>query len=123
MFRMIETRDGEPLHLLIEGTVTRSDVEQAAECCDDFASENPGKIGLVMELRNFKGYTIPAFFADFKFAVTHLDTFYRIALVGDNKLEEVMAKITDCFVRYEVKYFDQTRIREALEWTRPRARV
>ena len=94
MFRMIETREDEVLHLLIEGTVTRDDVEQAAECCDEYANENPGKIGLVMELRNFKGYTIPAFFADFKFAITHLDTFYRIALVGDNKLEEVSGSNT-----------------------------
>lgn len=123
MFKKIETRDGEALHLLIEGTVTKADVEQAAKCCDEYAKEQSDKIGLVMELKNFKGYTIPAFFADFKFGITHLDTFYRIAMVGDNKLEEMMAKIADTFVKYEVKYFDHTRLEEACEWTRPKARV
>ena len=82
------------------------------------AIKRAGKVRLLACFRDFHGWDLHAGWDDMRFAVRHYDDLERIALVGDRKWEEWMAKICQPFTGAQVQYFDSADIKAAWEWLR-----
>lgn len=77
-----------------------------------------GQLCLLAQFENFHGWDLRAAWDDLRFGVTHYGDFARIALVGDRKWEEWMAKICAPFSQAEVRYFDVSDVEAAWAWLR-----
>ncbi|HBN79171.1 MAG TPA: STAS/SEC14 domain-containing protein [Planctomycetaceae bacterium] len=75
-----------------------------------------GKVRLLAHFVDFHGWDLHAGWDDIKFATTHCTKVDRIALVGDKRWEEWMAKVCKPFTMAKIQYFDATKIDEAWEW-------
>lgn len=115
MITVIKNRDDKILHVEVDGRITKEDVLKVAELAEE-KIQDYGKIRGLIILRDFHGYTIPAFFEDLKFGLTHSDAFSHLAICGDNKLEEFLSKLSGLFMKGEIRYFDIIRIEEAINW-------
>ena len=77
-----------------------------------------GKMYLFAQLEDFHGWDLHAAWDDIKFSAKHYSDFERIAMVGDRKWEEWMAKLSNPFTKATVKYFDSSEIDDAWSWLR-----
>src|SRR5262249_54353607 len=84
----------------------------------DAAVAKEGKIRLLAQFHDFHGWDLHALWDDIKFATTHCTAMERIALVGDRKWEEWMAKVCKPFTMAKLKYFDAAQIDAAWAWLR-----
>ena len=82
----------------------------------DAAAAKEGKVRLLAEFEDFHGWDLHALWDDIKFATTHCNTIERIALVGDKKWMEWMAKVCKTFTRAAVRYFDASEVEAAKAW-------
>lgn len=78
--------------------------------------EREGKVRALALLHDFHGWDLHAVWDDMAFGVKHYADVEKIALVGDRKWEEWMAKICKPFTRATVKYFDAEEIELAWDW-------
>ena len=79
---------------------------------------NGGGKCLFAQFEDFHGWDLHAAWDDIQFAVTHYADFKRIALVGDRKWEEWMAKLCKPFTKATVRYFDASEVEAAWGWLR-----
>jgi len=78
--------------------------------------DREGKARLLALFHEFHGWDLHAVWDDMKFGAKHYSDIERIALVGDRKWEEWMAKICKPFTKAAVKYFDVGDIEQAWAW-------
>jgi len=69
-------------------------------------------------MEDFHGWDAHALLDDFQVGLKYNDAIVRIAMVGDRKWEEWMAKLLKVFVKAEVKYFEHARDHRAWIWLR-----
>ena len=74
------------------------------------------KVCLLALFHDFHGWDLHALWDDIKFATTHCSKVERIALVGDKKWEEWMAKVCKPFTAATVRYFDVAELEAAWTW-------
>ncbi|NJD07251.1 MAG: STAS/SEC14 domain-containing protein [Methylococcaceae bacterium] len=85
----------------------------------DAAVAAEGEIRLFVQFEEgFQGWNLHAAWDDVKFAASHYSDFYRIAMVGDRKWEEWMAKIGRPFTSASIGYFDVSDVDVAWAWLR-----
>ena len=77
-----------------------------------------GKVRLLIVFDDFHGWDLHAAWDDFKVGMTHYADFERIAVVGDNRLEAVIATFLKPFTQATVRYFDKTGMDAARAWLR-----
>ena len=82
----------------------------------DKVLESHEKIRLLACFEDFHGWDMHALWDDMKFATTHCTKVDRIALVGDQKWEEWMAKVCKPFTMAKVEYFDASNLDAAWDW-------
>jgi hypothetical protein len=82
----------------------------------DAAVARQGKIRLLAQFHDFHGWDLHALWDDVKFATTHCLDIERIAMVGESKWQESMAKVCKPFTRAKIKYFDAAEIDKANAW-------
>lgn len=82
----------------------------------DNAIQQHGKVRLLAHFVDFHGWDLHALWDDIKFSATHLNKLDRVALVGDQKWEEWMAKVCKPFTKAQVEYFDASHLDEAWKW-------
>ncbi len=75
-----------------------------------------GKVRLLARFEDFHGWDLHAMWDDTKFATKHCADVERIALVGDKKWEEWMAKVCKPFTLAKLQYFDANAIDAAWKW-------
>ena len=75
-----------------------------------------GKIRILVQFENFHGWDLHAAWDDFKFGVQHYSDLERIAIVGDRKWEEWMAKFCKPFTKASVSYFGADQMNAAWAW-------
>ena len=75
-----------------------------------------GKVRLMAQFEDFHGWDLHALWDDTKFAIKHCADVERIALVGDKKWEEWMARICAPFTMAKLRYFDANVTGSALNW-------
>ena len=82
----------------------------------DAAVAKGGKVRLLAQFHDFHGWDLHALWDDVKFATTHCTSFDRIAIVGDRKWQEWMAKVCKPFTGAKVRYFDAGDAEAAWAW-------
>jgi hypothetical protein len=82
----------------------------------DAAVAQSGKIRLLAEFHDFHGWDLHALWDDIKFSTTHCTQIEKIALVGENKWEEWMAKVCKPFTMAKIQYFDASQMGAAWTW-------
>ncbi len=68
--------------------------------------EQYGKLNVIIELDNFKGWTAGAAWEDTKFGIHHFNDIRRLAIIGDRAWEKGIAVFCKVFTTAEVRYFD-----------------
>jgi hypothetical protein len=77
-----------------------------------------GKIRLVVELKDFRGWTAGALWEEAKFAFRHFNNIERLAIIGDRKWEKGMAEFVKPFTKALVRYFSFKEKEDAKRWVR-----
>src|SRR5262249_40098408 len=76
------------------------------------------KIRLLAQFHDFKGWDLHALWDDIKFSTTVCTKIERIALVGENSWERMMASVCKPFTMAKVRYFDVADLEAAKTWLR-----
>ncbi len=82
----------------------------------DAAIAQQGKVRILAEFHDFHGWDMHALWDDIKFSTTHCRVIERIALVGEKKWEEWMAKVCKPFTMAKIRYFEASEIEAAKAW-------
>ncbi|MDZ7700499.1 MAG: STAS/SEC14 domain-containing protein [Deltaproteobacteria bacterium] len=97
------------------GKLDQSDYELFVPRLEEVIKE--GKpVRILMELRDFQGWTVGALWEDTKFGVRHFNDIDRLAVVGDRKWEKGLAIFAKPFTTAEVRFFDVAEMDQAREW-------
>ncbi|RMG58399.1 MAG: hypothetical protein D6717_02950, partial [Gammaproteobacteria bacterium] len=97
------------------GRLTHDDYREFIPLVEDLIRQH-GRISLLLELEDFRGWDTEAAFDDFRFGTRHEDDFERIAVVGDKAWERWMVALARPFTDAEIRYFDRDHIDEAWAW-------
>ena len=115
---MIEMLSGLPAHTVgfkLSGKLHDEDYKTFVPLVDaEIARE--GKVNILAQFHDFQGWDLHALWDDIKFSTTHCTKIDRIALVGEKKWEEWMAKVCKPFTMAKIQYFDATKIDDAWKW-------
>ncbi|UTM59259.1 STAS/SEC14 domain-containing protein [Photobacterium sp. CCB-ST2H9] len=105
------------MELKAVGKLTHEDYEQITPLIDEALAgvEHP-KVNVYFDGSEFEGWELKAAWDDLKLGLKHGKKFHRIAIYGDKKWIDVMAKVGSWFISGEVKCFD-TPV-DALAWLR-----
>lgn len=113
---MITTLDSEKEGVLgfqLSGKLHDEDYQHFVPAVET-AIDQFGKIRLVVQFHDFQGWDMHALWDDIKFSTKHCSDISRIAMVGDKKWEEWMAKVCKPFTLAKVDYFDN--LDSAWQW-------
>jgi hypothetical protein len=114
---MIETLDrssGKVIGFKLSGKLHDEDYKHIVPAIDAAAGE--GKAKILAWFHDFHGWDAHALWDDIKFSTTHCTKIEKIALVGEKKWEEWMAKVCKPFTMAKIKYFDASEIEAAWAW-------
>jgi len=78
--------------------------------------ESRDKIRMLIQLKDFKGWSAGALWEETKFGARHFSDIERLAIVGDKQWEKTMAEFIAPFSGAEVKYFDMMDLHLAKAW-------
>lgn len=99
----------------VSGRLTLADYQEFLPMLDSLIQEQ-GKISLLIELRDFKGWDMEAAKEDYRYGMAHQENLERIAIVGDKAWQRWMTTLSAPFVSSEIQYFGQDEKNEAWEW-------
>jgi len=115
---MIETLQSPSPHILgfkLSGKLHDEDYKRLVPAVDA-AIASDGKTRILAQFHDFHGWDAKALWDDIKFSATHCTQIERIALVGEKKWEEWMAKVCKPFTMAKIRYFDGADIQAAWKW-------
>ncbi len=104
------------LWLAINGKITTTEYKKILGRIETILAET-FPISLLVDLDDLGGAEPGAIFADLKFGLTHLKSFRRMALIGDEKWIHRLAKIPNPFP-IKIKAFDEDEEFTAWDWLR-----
>lgn len=117
MIELIDSGNPRIAAVRLSGTLHDADYKRFIPALEAALAQG-APIRLFARFEDFHGWDLHAAWDDFAFGVQHYADFARIALVGDKRWEEWMAKLCRPFTRAEVRYFDAAAETEAWDWLR-----
>ncbi|MCG6154614.1 SpoIIAA family protein [Rubinisphaera margarita] len=114
-FNVTEVAAGKILIIEITGKLEKAAYEAFVPIIERRIEEF-GKIRMVVVMHDFHGWDAGAMWEDIKFDLKHFRDIEKLALVGESKWEEGMAKFCKPFTTAEIKYFHYPDKEAALEW-------
>lgn len=117
MFEKMDPSGGKVLGYKVAGTVTKADYETFVPEVDALV-EREGSIRMLLDLTEFKWEAVGAWLADWKFGRKYHEKIEKMALVGDKKWEEWLAKLAEPLYAREVKLFHSAERDAAWKWVR-----
>lgn len=115
MIEPLPTDNDKILAFRLSGKLHDADYEHFVPAIDAAAAQH-GKVRLLAQFHDFHGWDMHALWDDIKFSTTHCTKIERIALVGESKWEEWMAKVCKPFTMAKIQYFDAAKIDDATKW-------
>ncbi|MEJ2587806.1 MAG: STAS/SEC14 domain-containing protein [Deltaproteobacteria bacterium] len=103
--------------LTFTGKVDKADYELFVPQLEGLLEEEK-PVRILVELREFQGWTVGALWEDTKFGAKHFNDIDRLAVVGDRRWERGLAAFIKPFTTAEVRYFDRTEVETAKAWLR-----
>ena len=110
-----EQTDGRLLFVHVSGKLDKTDYQQFVPEVERLIHEN-GKLRILFDMTNFHGWDASGMWEDFKFGVKHFSDVERIAMVGETKWQEGMAKFCKPFTSAAIRYFDHADADAAHAW-------
>jgi hypothetical protein len=110
-----EANGGKVLEIQLTGKLAKEDYEQLVPAVERLLKEH-GQIRILVEMRDFHGWTAGALWQDLKFDAKHFKDIERVAMVGETKWQHGMAVFCKPFTTATVRYFDRPAIDQAREW-------
>ena len=111
----IETKRANLIAIRLTGTLGKKDYEQLIPVLEAKIKQF-GKIDLYWEMEALEGWELSGLWEDLKFDITHINSFRKVAIVGDRKWEEWIARMIKPFTTAEIRYFDVRQKDEAMHW-------
>jgi hypothetical protein len=115
MIEKLERSSGPVLGFKMSGKLHDEDYGQFVPLVEN-AIKDHGKARLLAQFQDFHGWDVHALWDDIKFSTKHCADVAQVALVGEQKWEEWMAKVCRPFTMAKVKYFDTSQIETAWQW-------
>jgi hypothetical protein len=115
MIEKLENSTGKILGFKMAGRLHDEDYKHFVPIVEA-AIQTEGKVRLLAHFEDFHGWDLHALWDDTKFATKHCTDVEKIALVGDKKWEEWMAKVCKPFTLAKLRYFDAKEIESAWKW-------
>lgn len=107
MIEPIEHSADKVLAFTMSGKLHDEDYQHFVPMVEE-AIEKHGEVRLLARFHDFHGWDLKALWDDIKFSAKHCNDIERIAMVGDKKWQEWMAKVCKPFTKASVEYFDDT---------------
>lgn len=111
----INEQGGNVVEVKLSGKLHKDDYEHFGPPIEAII-EREDKVRFLMIMEDFHGWDLAAVWEDTKFDLAHHADIERIAMVGDKKWEEWMAKICRPFTSAKIRYFDLSDVDAAREW-------
>ncbi len=112
---------GGVLGFKVTGKLTGEDIKQFEPQIEFLIRERKHKpIGILADLSAMHGAELKARWDEMRFLQKHTDHIARMAVVGADKWEEIMAILTAgaAVLEAETRYFDESEMVHAWEWAR-----
>lgn len=113
MIRQLKTASPKVVAFKLSGKLHDEDYQLFVPAVEKALAEQ-GRLRLLAQFEDFRGWDGRAAWDDFKFGMKHYADFDRIAVVGDRDWEVWMARLAKPFTKAAVKYF--TDPRAAQDW-------
>ncbi len=111
----LQTPGGSTLEMVAQGKLEKKDYDLFIPKIEKLIEEK-GKVGLLIRLEDFRGWSVAALWEDLKFDCKHYRDVSRVALVGEKESQEWMATVSKPFTAAEVKFFVEEELEEARSW-------
>jgi len=115
--QITEEQEGRIVTVMLTGKLVKEDYETFVPEIERLVKQH-GKIRMLVEFRDFHGWTAGALWEDTKFAARYFNDIERLAIVGEAKWEKGMAVFCKPFTRAKVRYYDVAKEDEARSWIR-----
>jgi hypothetical protein len=115
MIEQLPLTTGKVLAFKLSGKLHDGDYKTFVPLIDDAIAKS-GKVRILAQFHDFRGWDLHALWDDIKFSTTHCTKIERIAIVGDKTWEKWMAMVCKPFTRASVRYFDEHELAAAAAW-------
>ncbi len=113
----ITQNEGNLITVRVSGKLTQEDYDELMPAWEHLIA-NQGSMRMLLVMEDFHGWKPVAAWDDFRFGTAHGKHIERIAMVGEKKWQEWLAKIGSIFTPERVRYFDLANLDSAERWVR-----
>jgi hypothetical protein len=110
-----EEAGGRVLVIRLGGKLTKPDYERFVPEVERLIRRH-GKVRMLIQMHDFHGWRLSALWDDINFDLRYFAHIERLALVGESKWEEGMAAFCKPFTAATVRYFDEAKSGESVNW-------
>jgi hypothetical protein len=107
---------------IVHKVITKNDLIRLQESID-LMSRTYNTVNLIVLINKLKGITLAANIEAIRLAVKEKNTLGKVAIVSDNQLYKVGAKIDDFLTPWKEKYFSTSQLEKAWEWLQTSGKV
>lgn len=105
------------IYLLIKaiGKLTHEDYEIITPMLDSaVACVRQPKVNALVDGTELEGWEMRAAWDDFRLGLKHGNEFHKIAIFGNRRWQQIVARVGSWFTSGEIRYFDE--FDEAIDW-------
>lgn len=126
MYELLDQTKDNVLGVRVSGTITGDDYERFRPVIDERVRRY-GKVRLLVHMHDFDGWGDPgsspgqaldALWEDLKLDAAHYTDVERLAMVGEERWQDWMTRLTDLLAPGDVRYFDEAALDAAWAWVR-----
>ena len=113
----LDLSEGNVLGIRLQGRLQEQDYSEILPEMDRIIKEH-GKLRLLLELKGIQGIEPAELWESLRFDQSQFADYERLALVGEEEWEQVLAALSEPFTQGEVKFFPPVELREAWAWVK-----
>lgn len=107
---------GRVLHIKVTGKLTGVDYANVLKPVMSEAIEATGKVSFLIDMSDFEGMDMDAFWQDARFGLGNISHIDKLAILGDSSWLDWVAKVTDAVTPIEVGNFSKHELAKAKEF-------
>jgi hypothetical protein len=115
LIQIIQSRKDNCIAFEVNGKLTKDDVRKLSVPTEIIKSSQ-GKAKAMMKIKSFTGYNFQSFLDDLKINIYHIQSFDKLAVIGDPQWRESLQVIKTYFPGVNVKVFDESDTEDAWDW-------
>ena len=112
---LIEETGSNILKVQVNGKLIAEDFERWLPEVEKFIRKNE-RINVLVEVRDFAGWEMEAWWERMWFSIKHFDDIERIAVIAEKKRHELLDQFSNPYAMTKTRYFEPKESEEALGW-------